>query len=99
MGDPLSTTINSRGDVADTGESRAITFDPINSRGKSTFLVNALNLTLFSGIGETAQLNASVDFVPRARDVSNPTGLFLGDYLDVKLAYGEWRPQHRDSSI
>ena len=74
MGDPLSTTINSRGDVADTGESRAIVFDPINSRGKSTFLVNALNLALFSGIGETAQLNASVDFVPRARDISNPNG-------------------------
>jgi hypothetical protein len=93
MGDPLSTAINSRGDVADTGESRAITFDPINSRGKSTFIVNALNLTLFSGIGETAQLNASVDFVPRARDVSDPSGLFVGDYIDVKLAYGEWRPR------
>lgn len=93
MGDPLSTTINSRGDVADTGESRAVLFDPINSRGKSTFLVNALNLTLFSGIGETAQLDASVDLVPRARDVSDPAGLFVGDFLDVKLAYGEWRPR------
>jgi hypothetical protein len=92
-GDPLSTTINSRGDVADTGDSRAITYDPINSRGKSTMLVNALNLTLFSGIGETAQLNASVDFVPRARDISDPMGLFVGDYIDVKLAYGEWRPR------
>ncbi len=93
MGDPLSTAINSRGDVADTGESRAITFDPINSGGNPTFLVNNLNLTLFSGIGETAQLNASVDFVPRARDVSDPAGLFVGDYIDVKLAYGEWRPR------
>jgi hypothetical protein len=93
MGDPLSTTINSRGDVADTGESRAIVFDPIRSRGNSTFLVNALNLTLFSGIGETAQLNASVDFLPRARDISDLGGLFLGDYLDVKLAYAEWRPR------
>lgn len=92
-GDPLSTAINSRGDVADTGESRAVTFDPINSRGKSTFLVNALNLTVFSGIGETGQVNASVDFLPRARDVSEISGLFLGDYLDVKLAYGEWRPR------
>lgn len=92
MGDPLSTQINSRGDVADTGESRAITYDPINSGGKSTMLVNALNLTLFSGIGETAQLHASVDLVPRARDISDPAGLFVGDFLDVKLAYGEWRP-------
>ena len=93
MGDPLSTTINSRGDVADTGESRAIAYDPINSHGNSTALVNALNLTLFSGIGETAQLNASVDFVPRARDISDPSQLFVGDYIDVKLAYAEWRPR------
>lgn len=92
-GDPLSTAINSRGDVADTGDSRAITYDPINSRGKSTMLVNAVNLALFSGIGETAQLNASVDFLPRARDISDPQGLFAGDYLDVKLAYLEWRPR------
>lgn len=93
MGDPMSTQINSRGDVADTGESRALVFDPINSRGKSTFLVNALNLNLFTGLGETAQFNASVDLVPRARDVSDPSGLFVGDYIDVKLAYGEWRPR------
>jgi hypothetical protein len=92
-GDPLSTAINSRGDVADTGESRAVTFDPVSSHGKSTFIVNALNLSLFSGIGETAQLDASVDFIPRARDVSDTSGLFLGDYLDVKLAYAEWRPR------
>jgi hypothetical protein len=92
-GDPLSTAINSRGDVADTGDSRAVVYDPINSGGKSTFLVNALNLAVFSAIGETAQLNASVDLLPRARDISNPSGLFVGDFLDVKLAYGEWRPR------
>lgn len=92
MGDPLSTTINSRGEPADTGESRAVTFDPIHSRGNSTFLVNALNLGLLVGVGDTASLIGSVDFVPRGRDVSNPMGLFVGDYLDVKLAYAEWRP-------
>ncbi|HSD89004.1 MAG TPA: outer membrane beta-barrel protein [Kofleriaceae bacterium] len=96
-GDPLSTTVNSRGDVADTGESRAVVFDPINSGGKPTALVNAVNLALFSGIGETGQLNASVDLVPRARDISDPSGLFAGDYIDVKLAYGEWRPQVSDA--
>jgi hypothetical protein len=95
-GDPLSTAVNSRGDVADTGESRAIVFDPINSSGKPTALVNAVNLALFSGIGETAQLNASVDLVPRARNISDPSGLFAGDYIDVKLAYGEWRPHVSD---
>jgi hypothetical protein len=93
MGDPLSTAVNSRGEPADTGESRAVLFNPIHSRGKSSFIVNALNLGLFVGLGETATLNASVDFVPRGRDVSDPAGTFLGDFVDVKLAYGEWRPK------
>jgi hypothetical protein len=93
MGDPLSTAVNSRGEPADTGDSRAITFDGIHSRGNSSFLVNAVNLALFSGIGETGQINTSVDFVPRSRDISDPNGHFLGDFIDVKLAYGEWRPR------
>ncbi|HSR99210.1 MAG TPA: bZIP transcription factor, partial [Kofleriaceae bacterium] len=99
MGDPLSTTVNARGEPADTGESRAVTFDPIDSRGKSTFLVNALNLGLLVGIGDAASLVGSVDFVPRGRDVSNPMGLFVGDYLDVKLAYAEWRPALEQVSL
>jgi Putative beta-barrel porin-2, OmpL-like. bbp2 len=93
MGDPLSTTVNSRGDVADTGESRAIVFDPINSRGKSTFLINAVNLALFTGLGETSSAQVSIDFLPRARDISDVAGVFSGDYIDVKLAYGEWKPK------
>jgi hypothetical protein len=93
MGDPLSTTINSRGDVADTGDSRAIAFDPIHSRGKSTFLVNAVNLALFTGLGETGSATVSVDFVPRSRDISDIAGVFAGDFVDVKLAYGEWKPK------
>jgi hypothetical protein len=93
LGDPLSTAVNSRGEPADTGESRAVTFDSIDSRGKSTFIVNALNLGLLVGLGDTASLVGSVDFVPRGRDVSDPLGSFVGDYVDVKLAYGEWRPE------
>ncbi|CAN5910988.1 hypothetical protein BH11MYX3_BH11MYX3_14920 [soil metagenome] len=92
-GDPLSTTVNSRGDVADTGDSRAIVFDLINSHGKSTFLVNAVNLALFAGLGETSSAQVSIDFLPRARDISDIGGLFAGDYVDVKLAYGEWKPK------
>jgi hypothetical protein len=99
MGDPLSTSVNSRGDVADTGDSRAIVFDPINSRGKSTFLVNAVNLALFSGIGATGSATVSIDFVPRARDVSDIAGLFVGDFVDVKLAYGEWKPKLDDLEL
>jgi hypothetical protein len=91
MGDPLATAINSRGEPADTDGSRAVTFDPVHDGGVSSFIVNALNLNLFAGIGSDLVVQALIDFVPRGRDVSNPDGLFLGDYLDVKLAYVEWR--------
>ncbi len=91
-GDPLATAINSRGDPADTGDSRAVTFDAIHSRGNTSFIVNNVNFGIFAGIGDNATVNTSIDFVPRSRDVSNASGLFVGDYIDVKLAYGEWRP-------
>ena len=99
MGDPLSTAVNARGEPADTGESRAVTFDPVDSRGKLTFIVNALNLGLLVGLGDTASLVGSVDFVPRGRNVSDPLGVSVGDYVDVKLAYGEWRPAFERVSL
>ena len=92
MGDPLSTAINSRGDVADTADSRAIAFDPIDSRGKSSFLLNALNVQLFTGITPSLLVQSSFDLVPRSRNISDPDGDTAGDYVDVKLAYLEYRP-------
>lgn len=89
MGDPLATLINSRGDPANTGDSRAVTFNPIHG-DRPTFVVNNVNLALFAGLTENLQVNALIDFVPRGRNVSNPSGLFLGDYVDVKLAYVEY---------
>ena len=90
MGDPLSPTINSRGDVATTGPSRAVTFDPVHNGGKASFILNTFNMSFFAGLGEDLTLNAAIDFVPRGRDVSNPNGLFVGDYIDVKLGYVEY---------
>jgi hypothetical protein len=91
LGDPLSTAINSRGDPADVAESRAITFNPIANQGKPSFILNNLNLQLFAGIGDNLTVNAGVDFVPRARNISNRDGYALGDYLYVKLGYAEYR--------
>jgi hypothetical protein len=91
MGDPLSTAINSRGEPADTGESRAVTHDSVDSRGKASFIVNAINVALFAGIGTDVTLNGLFDLVPRGRDVSDPDGNALGDFLDIKLAYAEYR--------
>jgi hypothetical protein len=99
MGDPLSTAVNSRGEPADTGPSRAVVFDAIHNGGKPSFIVNSLNLGLFTGVGETVTVNASLDFIPRGRNVSDVDGLFLGDYLDVKLAYLEYSPKTEDFAV
>ena len=95
MGDPLSTAINSRGDPADTGESRQVTYDGVDSGGKTSFIVNAVNLNVFAGVGKYTAVEGIFDLVPRGRDMSNPAGLFLGDYVDVKLAYIRFQPPLR----
>jgi hypothetical protein len=84
-GDPLSTSINSRGDVADVGQSRAVRFDPVHAGGHPSFMVNSLNLALGVVVTDALSVNASVDFLPRDRDVSLTSA--LGDFIDVKLAY------------
>jgi hypothetical protein len=89
-GDPLATMVNGRGEPSDTGESRAVTFDSIDSGGKSSFIVNALNMSLFAAVREDLTMTASIDFVPRGRDVSVPSDRALGDFIDVKLAYLEY---------
>lgn len=91
MGDPLSTAINARGEPASTGPSRAVAFDAINNGGAPTFLINALNFNIFAAVGEWLTLSGSVDFVPRGRDVSDASGLFVGDFIDIKLGYIEYQ--------
>lgn len=91
MGDPLASPINSRGDPASTAESRAITFDPIRSGGAPGFIVNNVHLSLQAGLGERATVNFAVDVLPRTRLMPDPKGLFQGDYLDIKLAWAEYR--------
>lgn len=93
MGDPLSTTINSRGEPADTGASRAITFDGVNSQGKSSFILNAFNLNLLAGLGKQVSIEGLIDFVPRSRNVgdSDTSRFALGDFIDVKLGYLRWQ--------
>ena len=91
MGDPLSTAINARGEPATTRESRAVVFDPIKSKGP-TFLLNSLSVGLFGQVAGSTILTAKFDLVPRGRDVSvGGDGLFLGDFVDVRLAYAEHR--------
>jgi len=99
MGDPLSTAINARGEPADTSESRAITFDGVDAGDAPTFLLNTANLSVFGAASPRLMANLSVDLVPRRRDVSDPDGLFVGDYLDVKLGYVEYRPRWKHGAL
>ena len=90
LGDPLSTAVNSRGEPASTGESRAVTFNPVGSGGVASAMLNALNVAILAGLGQHLVLHAMIDFVPRSRNVSSPGGLFLGDFIALKLAYVEY---------
>jgi hypothetical protein len=85
LGDPLSTAINSRGDVADVGDGRALRDDPVHSNGKPTFMVNALSLALLAEIIDGLTLHARLDFLPRDRDFTDART--VGDLFDFKLAF------------
>jgi hypothetical protein len=89
-GDPLSTSINARGEPADTGPSRAIAFDSVDSRGNASMIVNALNLGIQASVPGGVSVNVLADFVPRGRDIAQADGLFLGDFIDLKLAHLRW---------
>jgi hypothetical protein len=84
-GDPLSTAVNARGDVADVGDSRAIRADPVHAGAHPSFMVNSLSFGLFVTFTDSLTLTASIDFLPRDRDLSDPHA--IGDLFDVKLAY------------
>ena len=90
MGDPLSVAINSRGDPADLGSSRAILFNPVGAGGNPTLIVNAVNLAPEVALGDQITVDALVDFLPRVRNVATEDTPFLGDYVDIKRAQLRW---------
>jgi hypothetical protein len=101
VGDLLATAVNSRGEVADLGtQATGATprFDSVHSRGAPGFIANEINLTLTSGLGETAVASASVNFVPRSGNNCDSSGaacnsaFSLGDFVDVDIAQLEWMP-------
>jgi len=89
LGDPLSTAVNSRGEPADTGVSRAFPVDTIDSGGVPTFLVNTLALGLEVDAGDAFTLSARVAFLPRAHAPERDAG--LDDHIAVDLAYVRWQ--------
>jgi hypothetical protein len=86
LGDILATTINTRGEVADLGDSPgADRFDSVNSNGAPGFLVNEINLRLGYSLTDSAIVRTSVDFMPRTgHDFS------IGDFVEVDVAELEY---------
>jgi hypothetical protein len=73
--------------VADLGAATGAEprFDSIHSGGAPGFIANEINLTLTSGLGDSALATASINFVPRSG-----SSFALGDFIDVDLAQLEW---------
>jgi hypothetical protein len=85
IGDPLSTTINSLGEPADLGVSRAIEDDTIDSDGNPTFLVNAVGLSIGRALTQRFAISSLVEFLPR-------TG---PDVIVVEKAYVDYQPTNK----
>ena len=86
LGDILATTVNTRGEAADLGDSPGIDrFDSIHSKGAPGFLVNEVNLRLGYALTDAAILRTSVNFMPR-------TGVdfSIGDFMELDLAELEY---------
>jgi hypothetical protein len=90
MGDPLSTAINARGEPADTGDSRALQSDPVNAGNRPTFILNTASVSFFRGLGARFAVETTLDFAPRARDLSDPEGVPLSQYFELPRAYVQY---------
>jgi len=89
MGDPWGNPVNAQGDSADLGLDRTnvARFDPIQSHGKPSFLVNMANLGMAASVGSELFFESSFNFQPRQGNLGSS-----GDQFDLDLAYLEWVP-------
>ena len=97
LGDLLAPAVNSRGEPADLGKLPGVDnrYDGIASRGAPGFILNEVNVTLSSAVGDNALARASVDCLPRSG-----TDFHLGDVFEVDIAELEWMPtRDRRTSI
>lgn len=97
LGDPLATAVNSRGEPADTGVSRAFPIDTLDSQGRPTFVVNSLALGLEVDAGDAFMMEARVAFLPRAHAPARDAG--LDDHVAVDLAYVRWQAPWLEADV
>lgn len=89
MGDPLSTAINTLGEPSDTGNSRSVARDTINSEGRPSFFVNAVGLVIAKAVRQDLSVNAFAQLLPRPG----------ANVLDVQLAQIEYRPLGEQTNL
>ncbi|HEU0037146.1 MAG TPA: hypothetical protein VFQ53_41335 [Kofleriaceae bacterium] len=82
QGDPFTTMINSLGEPADTGASREVTVDTIDSGGHASFIVNSVGLAIGKDVGKGFAISALAQLLPR----SGP------DLVEVSFAHVDYRP-------
>jgi hypothetical protein len=89
LGDPWANAINSQGESADLGLDRTNIprYDPIQSHGKASFIVNMVNLGIQANLSQYLFAEASINFEPRQGTLGS-----AGDQFDLDLAYVEFRP-------
>ncbi|MCB9674807.1 MAG: hypothetical protein H6737_06795 [Alphaproteobacteria bacterium] len=95
FGDPWANMVNSQGSSADLGLGRTglPRFDPIQSHGNPTFLVNRFHHEIAVDQGEQLGVRAGLNVEPRSGFLGSP-----GDVIAVDTAYVVWRPM-RDSDL
>jgi hypothetical protein len=95
VGDPLATAVNSRGDPADLGGSRAFRDDRFASEGAPTFVINTLALALDVEVGERWTVVARADLLPGRLDPGELQA--QSERVRVPLAHVRWTPGFGDA--
>ncbi len=86
MGDPLSTSVNSLGEPADTSTSREIEKDTINSGGQPSLIVNTIGLTISKYVKINDERGFTISTFARLLPRPDDT------IFDVELATIGYRP-------
>lgn len=84
MGDPFTTTINTLGEPAETGDSQEVQVDTLNSHGRPTLLVNSIGLDISKAVTDEVSISTLAQLLPRPGP----------DQIEISYAFVEYKPIH-----
>lgn len=92
LGDPSTTYVNTRHEVADLGEGSNFpgTFDMIQSRGNPTAIINSATIDFIAELSDKVRMQVTTEFLPRQATVNNNTG--LGSFVNLDMAFIDFKP-------